>query len=228
LDSSPTKQSRPKAQRYLTFFEVSSGEIAANIYITDSWQGSVDQWWRVQQVSKIPIVPIICVWTLGDAYKVILGRLAQIWGLKTTPEGLLTGRDTLQFGFLEATYDESKEGLIFNSALLAAYNFGPLVASQTAKITLKMIVGMTLIFERLFIKQQKQGEDAKPLTADIIREEAQRFQHSLERSRMSNAINKHIFHANAYKEAAAKNAAAKAIEAGKSREAEKYSTAIGL
>lgn len=171
-------------------------------------------------------MPIICLWTIGDAYKVILGRLSQIWGLKTEPKDLLLAQDQLWFGFLEATYDETEEGLMFNSAMIATCNFGPLAASQTAKITLKMIVGMTLIFERLFLKQQKQGEDPEPLTAETIREEARLFQHSLERSRMSNEINRHIVLANCYKEAAAKNAAAKAIDAGKSKVAEKYSKGL--
>jgi hypothetical protein len=176
----------------------------------------------------IPLVPIICMWTLGKAYTVIMHRLTQIWGLKTSPKGLLASKDNLHFGFLEATYDESREGLIFNSSLLAISNVGPLVGSTTAKITLKMIVGLTLIFERLFLKQQKQGEDAVPLTAEMIREEARKFQRSLERSRMSNAIEKKITLANCYKEASARSAAWEAIDVGKSRDAERYSTGFAM
>jgi hypothetical protein len=191
---------------------------------TASLQGCIDQYWRVQQVSRIPIIPIICLWTIGEAYSEILRRLSQYWGLITEPEGLLTNKDNLHFGFLEATYDAPKETLIMNSYMLATANFGPLLGSRIAKTILKMITGLTLIFERLFLIQQKQGENPEPLTRELIRKEANRFQTSPERKSMNEAIENKIVLSNCYQIAAAKAAASNAIRAGKSKDGEKFST----
>ncbi|TAQ85657.1 hypothetical protein B7494_g6023 [Chlorociboria aeruginascens] len=196
----------------------------ADMKLKASLQGCIDQYWRVQKVSKIPIIPIICLWTMGEAYSEILKRLTQYWGLTTKPEGLLTSTDNLRFGFLEATYDAPKETLIMNSYLLASYNFGPLLGSRVAKTILKMITGLTLIFERLFLIQQKQGENPEALTREIIREEASKFQLSTQRQMMNEAIEKKIVLSNCYQIAAAKTAASNAIRAGKSKDAEKFST----
>lgn len=164
------------------------------------------------KISKIPLVPLICMWTLGEAYNTILKRLTAIWNLRTDPPGLLAHSDNLHFGFLEATYDESASVLIMNSAALATYNFGPLQASTTARITLKMIVGLTMIYERLFDVQRKQGDDVIPLTREMVREEARKFQFDIKRSKMSNAIEKAITSGNCYDIAEAKKAAEKAMK----------------
>ena len=110
-----------------------------------------------------------------------------------------------------------------NAAALATCNLGPLLGSTTTKITLKMIVGLTLIYEQLFIYQQKQGEVAPPLTRDIIREEARKFQMGRGRQEMSSVIEKLIVKGNCYDEEEAKSAAEQALKAGKSRVAQKYS-----
>ena len=160
---------------------------------------------------------------MGGAYSEILRRLSKYWGLITEPSDLLTSIDNLHFGFLEATYDAPKGELIMNSSLLATYNFGPLLGSRVAKTVLKMITGLTLIFERLFLIQQKQGENPEPLTRESIRKEANRFQSSQERKRMNDAIENKIFLANCYQQDAAKAAASSAIRAGKSKDGEKFS-----
>lgn len=163
------------------------------------------------------------MWTLGEAYYEILNRLNQLWDLRTEPPDLLRSTNNLHFGFLEATYDESAKVLTMNTAALATYNLGPLVGSTTAKITLKMIVGLTLIYEQLFIYQQKQGEDAPPLTREIIREEARKFQMGRGRQEMSRVIEKLIVRGNCYDVEEAKSAAEQALKAGKSKVAQKYS-----
>jgi hypothetical protein len=111
-----------------------------------------------------------------------------------------------------------------NSYMLASYNFGPLLGSKVAKTILKMIAGLTLIFERLFLIQQKQGENPEPLTKELIRNEATRFQNSPERKMMNEAIENKIVLSNCYQIAAAKTAVSNAIRAGKSKAGEKFST----
>jgi len=110
-----------------------------------------------------------------------------------------------------------------NSAALATYNLGPLTGTQTARIILKIIVGLTLIFEQLFLYQQKQGDDAPPLTREIIREISRNFQMSPGRKQMSAQIDISIVWETRYKLDEAKSAAKRAMEAGKSRIAQKYS-----
>jgi hypothetical protein len=172
----------------------------------------------------IPIIPLICLWTMGEAYIKILRSLNQYWGSPTKPEGLLADKDNLRFGFLEATYDVPEGILLVNSCMLATYNFGPLLGSTVAKMILKMITGIILIFERLFLIQQKQGENPQPLTIELIRKEARRFQMSQERKMMSEAIENKINLANCYQITAAMTAASNAIRAGKSKDGEECST----
>lgn len=168
-------------------------------------------------MSRIPVVPIICMWTLGQAYDMILQKLTEFWDIVTEPEGLLQSKQNFHFGLLEATFDAPKELLIMNSYALATYNLGPLAGSLTAKITLKMIVGLTLIFEQLYITQQKQGKKLVPFTQEMIREESRKFQSSIGRGKMSDIIEKCITLGNCYDINVARKVAAEALSAGKSR-----------
>jgi len=110
-----------------------------------------------------------------------------------------------------------------SSAALATYNLGALNGTKTARIILKIIVGLTLIFEQLFLYQQKQGDDAPALNKELIREIARNFQMSSGRKQMSSEIERSIVWDTRYKLEEAKAAAKRAMEAGKSRIAQKYS-----
>jgi hypothetical protein len=171
----------------------------------------------------IPVIPLICFLKLGEAYDVILRDLSKIWGLKTKPMDLLDQPDNLHFGFLEATFNHSSAELVLGGVAIATYNLGPLTATQTGRIILKMIVGLTLIFEQLFLYQQKQGDDAPPLTKEVIRELARSFQMSPGRKQMSAEVDESMVWDTKYDEKEAKATAERAMKAGKSRIAQKHS-----
>ena len=194
--------------------------------VAASLTGCIDQYWRVQKVSKIPIVPIVCMWTLGSAYMEIIAKLNHIWGLKTDPPGLLTmGGDGINvfYGFLSDMFDASEKTIFWNTAALATYNLGPLAGSLVAKITLKIIIGLALIYERLFLLQQRTGDSIEPLTEEQIQKEAQEFRSSDGRKRMSDTIEKGITIGNCYKQDAVESTARDALRAGKSKFGDKYS-----
>jgi uncharacterized protein YneF (UPF0154 family) len=109
------------------------------------------------------------------------------------------------------------------SALIATYNLGPLTSTQTARIILRIIVGLTLIFEQLFLHQQKQGDDAPPLTKEMIRVIAKNFQMSAGRKQMAAQIDLSIVWDTRHKIEKVTTAAEKAMAAGKSRVAKKAS-----
>jgi hypothetical protein len=86
-----------------------------------------------------------------------------------------------------------------------------------------MIVGLTLIFEQLFLYQQKQGDAAPPLTKEVIRELARSFQMSAGRKQMSAEVDKSLVWDTKHDVDEAKNTAERAMKAGKSRIAQKHS-----
>ena len=185
-------------------------------HLVASMTGCIDQYWRVIKVSKIPLIPVICVWTLGSAYFDVLGKLNQIWGLRTDPPNIHFRPDFfLEDEFLSAIFDASGGSIAISSAALATYNAGPLAGSLTAKITLKIIVGLTLIHERLFLAQQR--DSGAPLTQARIEQEVRGFRRSAGRKLMYDIIEREITLGNCYKRGAAEKAARLALRAGKSR-----------
>jgi hypothetical protein len=154
---------------------------------------------------------------MADAYDSTLRRLSNIWGIRTTPPDILVEeKNNLSFGFLEAIYDLPSELIYTNSAFIATYTLGKLTGPTIAKITLKMIVGLTLLFERLFTLQQKRGERAEPLSRANIQQVAHEFRKTEARKRMAGSIEKGISSANCYVQVEAEAEAEKALRAANS------------
>ena len=177
-------------------------------------------------MSKIPIIPLICVLSINDAYCHIIKNLNQLWNLETEPPTLLTEDNmAYAFGFFASIFDKSDLRLFGNAATLATANFGGLQGSITAKIMLKLIVGLSLIYERLFLSQQNVGDQAQPLTYKEIAAEARSFKASEARKHMADTIEKNMTFGKCYDLDAARLAARLSLKAGKTDFGKRYAKA---
>ena len=186
----------------------------ADYLLKASVESCIDYFWTVQKYNRIP-VPIIGALTIGSAYKDILATLMEIWKIKTNPPDFI-----FPFGltnFLQSLLGLTEGKLLMKSMGLAYNILGPLSGSITAKIILKVLIGYSLMFERLFWTQQEQGDNAKPFTLADAQRQAGLFAWSSDRQTMSDIIEKSISLRNCYSKTLANAIAEQAIDAAKKK-----------
>ncbi|MCJ1387849.1 hypothetical protein MMC18_000692 [Xylographa bjoerkii] len=180
-------------------------------FVKASVERCIDHFWTVQKYSRIP-VPVLGVATIGSAYARVIVSLRYIWKIKTEPEITM---DAGTMSFLEASLGVSTSKLLFNTMALAYDTLGPLTGTLTAKIILKVIVGCTLMFERLFWLQQDQGDQVKPINLRQMLDVSYRFSGSQQRKTMSDVIEESVKLSNCFSRTKAKIIVRKAIDMAK-------------
>ncbi|KAM5341869.1 hypothetical protein ACJ41O_014900 [Fusarium nematophilum] len=146
------------------------------------------------------------------AFVKILKTINTIWGIPScTP---LLHDSKVRNLFLQGCFDASAGDILGSKFLMALNFFGPLTATQTATIILKMIAGVSLIYEKLFwyIKNHP-DRVVSPLTIGRMVTE---FRRSQGQRNMSARLTYRIHLGNCYDKAACLAELEEAVEAGRS------------
>jgi hypothetical protein len=168
--------------------------------------------WRAVGVGSVPFIPFIGATALYTAFIKILEQITYIWGFRGC--SLLIKRSRVRNQFLRGCFGASASDIIGAKFLMALNIFGPLSAAQTATIVLKMIAGISLIYESIFwtSKNHPEWEITEGFVDSLVKE----FQKSPGQQRMSNHLTVRIHLGNCYSKEACLQELQAAVEEGRS------------
>ncbi|SCO32855.1 uncharacterized protein FFNC_03125 [Fusarium fujikuroi] len=121
---------------------------SADMKLKESINLGMDVFWKAVGTSSIPFIPFVGATALYSAFIKILKIINTIWGIPScTP---LLHDSKVRNLFLQGCFDASAGDILTSKFLVALNFFGPLTATQTFTVILKMIAGIYLLHEKLF------------------------------------------------------------------------------
>lgn len=172
----------------------------------------MDVFWKAVGTSSIPFIPFVGATAIYSAFIKILKTINTIWGIPScTP---LLHDSKVRNLFLQGCFDASAGDILGSKFLMALNFFGPLTAAQTATIILKMIAGISLIYEKLFwyIKNHPDRVVSPATIGRMVTE----FRRSQGQRNMSARLTFRIHLGNCYDKSACLAELEEAVEAGRS------------
>lgn len=172
----------------------------------------MDVFWRAVGTSSVPFIPFIGGAALYRAFTKILKTINSVWGIPSCAP-LLESSKVRNF-FLQGCFDASVGEILTSKFMMALNFFGPLTAPQTATIILKMIAGVSLIYEQLF--WYAKNHPNMVLSPFTIEKTVARFRKSSGQKNMSSRLTFCITMGNCYNKEACLAELEEAVEAGRS------------
>ncbi|KAH7253079.1 hypothetical protein NW759_013706 [Fusarium solani] len=185
---------------------------SADMKLKESIKLGMDVFWKAVGTSSIPFIPFVGATAIYSAFIKILKTINTIWGIPScTP---LLHDSKVRNLFLQGCFDASAGDILGSKFLMALNFFGPLTAAQTATIILKMIAGITLIYEKLFwyIKNHPDRVVSPATIGRMVTE----FRRSQGQRNMSARLTFRIHLGNCYDKRACLAELEEAVEAGRS------------
>jgi hypothetical protein len=168
--------------------------------------------WKAVGTSSIPFIPFVGATALYNAFLKILETINAIWGIPScTP---LIHDSKLRNLFLQGCFDASAGNILGSKFLMTLNFFGPLTAAQTATVVLKMIAGISLIYEKLFWYIKNHPD--RIVSPEIIDHIVSEFRKSPGQRNMSDRLTCGIHLGNCYSKAACLAELEGAVEVGRS------------
>lgn len=169
--------------------------------------------WNAVGISSVPFVPFIGAAALYKSFYKILETIDVVWRIPGCRA--LVQKSKIRNLILQACFDATVMDRVGVQFLMAINIFGPLSAAQTAGVLLKMIAGITLLYERIFWESK---DHPKRLMEQSVMESLIRdFQKSKDRVRMSSHLTATITTSNCYSKETCLNELQTAIDEGRSR-----------
>jgi hypothetical protein len=192
--------------------------LIANGISIESCVVGVKVFWKTISLSSIPFVPFVGAGALYTAFTKILENITLAWGIRGCRQ--LIRDSEVRNVFLQGCFNVTVGERIGVSFLKSIDIFGPLSVPQTAIFILKMICGVSLIYEKLFWKQK--NDPGRELDIERIREVAQKFQKSKAHWAASQWITTNIDLANCYSKDECCKVLQGAVDLGRNPEGKNY------
>jgi hypothetical protein len=158
----------------------------------------IEVFWSAVGTSSVPFIPFVGAIALYRAFIMILKKITALWGIVGAAR--LIEKSKVRNQFLRGCFDTSVGGIIGSQFLLSVNIIPPISAAVTAEVVLKMIAGITLIYEMLFWRMKQHPE--RLLTVEIVEQVVTEFQSSREQQKMSDRLGRRISLNNCYNKAA--------------------------
>ncbi|KAM0426009.1 hypothetical protein ACHAPT_008638 [Fusarium lateritium] len=172
----------------------------------------MDVFWKAVGTSSIPFIPFVGATALYSAFIKILKTINTIWGIPScTP---LLHDSKVRNLFLQGCFDASAGDILGSKFLMALNFFGPLTAAQTATIILKMIAGISLIYEKLFWYVKNHPD--RVVSPTTIHRMVAEFRRSAGQKNMSARLTFRVHLGNCYDKAACLAELEEAVDEGRS------------
>ncbi|KAF4450003.1 hypothetical protein F53441_6787 [Fusarium austroafricanum] len=185
---------------------------SADMKLKESINLGMDVFWKAVGTSSIPFIPFVGATALYSAFIKILKIINTIWGIPScTP---LLHDSKVRNLFLQGCFDASAGDILTSKFLVALNFFGPLTAAQTSTVILKMIAGISLLYEKLFWYVKNHPE--RIVSPATIGRMVMEFRRSQGQRNMSARLTYRITLANCYDKAACLAELEEAVEAGRS------------
>ena len=179
--------------------------------------------WRVVGSPSAPFVPLVGAAMTYRAFNSIVTNLSAVWGF-TDPHHILNDRNARN-RLLEGCFDSSIRKAFGGSTVFSLVSLNitaPLTAPSTATVLLKTIASVTLILERLFLKQMSEG-GPWPLSNEMVDSVVREFRNSKGRWLMVSHIDGSVDLGNCYKIDAVKEILERATRLARAPIAAEYS-----
>jgi hypothetical protein len=166
-------------------------------------------------ISAIPFVPVVSAVTFWVTFTYCFDEISKVWKLKD--RSLLLKQRHTKRKFLEAIFDVNPYAFL---ALQAIDILGPTDAPATASVLAKVIAGITLIHDNLFVRelvQRRDGVMVTPLTTDDIDRTVKAFRTGPLRKAMRNHIDGSSLFTKAYSKHQISNLIQEAIEVARGK-----------
>lgn len=167
--------------------------------------------WMTVGVGSIPFVPFVGATAFHRSFIKILARVNTVWRIP--------GYDALiqipknRNLILQACFDTSVAERIGVQFLMALNFLGPLTSADTAMVLLKLVAGISLLYESFFWEHKKHPEML--VNQAVFERLTYDFRKSQGRSRMSNHLTARITVGNAYNKDACLRELRAAVELGR-------------
>ncbi|KAK3984702.1 hypothetical protein QBC44DRAFT_336483 [Cladorrhinum sp. PSN332] len=178
-------------------------------------QASIDvgmaTFWRAVGLNAIPFLPFVSAAGLYNSFNKILATINTVWRIPGCDR--LIQKTKIRNKVLQACFNVNVFDRIGAQFLISINIFGPLSGGQTAMVLLKLIAGISLLYESIFW-EYKNHSDGR-ITQEVMEQLILQFQKSDGRSRMANHLTGTISTSNAYSKEACFKELQKAIEYGR-------------
>ncbi|KAI9847553.1 MAG: hypothetical protein M1838_000829 [Thelocarpon superellum] len=212
--------------RILRVLWAAAQRFSADLKVEQSLAQGMSTFWGVVGSNAIPLTPLVGATMTYRAFGSIVTNLSAAWGIPD-PHRILcesSARNVILEGFFDKSIWKAKGafGAWTVLSLVTLNIYGPLLVVPTAVLLLKIIAGVTLIFERLFLEQMVDG-GSLPLSTDLIRTVVTKFRHSTGQKLMAGYINGSVDLANTYKKQKIWNVLEQATTLARTQTASEYS-----
>ncbi|KAK4161487.1 hypothetical protein QBC43DRAFT_372232 [Cladorrhinum sp. PSN259] len=179
-------------------------------------QASVDAgmatFWRAVGLGSVPFVPFVSAAGLYNSFNKILATVDTVWRIPGCTK--LIEKTKMRNRILQGCFDVNVFDRIGAQFLISLNIFGPLSGGQTAMVLLKLIAGISLLYESIFWEYKSHAG-----RAGVGKEEMEalitKFQESDGRARMANHLTGTISTSNAFNKEACMKELRKAIDEGR-------------
>lgn len=167
--------------------------------------------WSAVGYGSVPFIPFVGAAALYKSFTKILSTINTVWRIPGC--GRLIREPGNRNLILQACFDATVLDRVGAQFLMAINIFGPLSAAQTASVLLKLIAGITLLYESLFWEYKNHPE--RLLDQAVFERLVRAFQKSQGRVRMANHLTACITSANSYSKEACMKELQTAVEEGR-------------
>lgn len=169
--------------------------------------------WKAVGASSVPFIPFVGATALYSAFVKLIENINAIWGIRTCTR--LIQKSGVRNLFLQGCFNASTGDILGAKFLMALDFLGPLTAVQTATIILKMIAGISLMYEKIFWEVNKYPE--REVSEAMIDRLVTDFRRSRGQKNMSALLSDGITLGNCYKKTECLAQLENAVDEGRSR-----------
>ncbi|GAB1318542.1 hypothetical protein MFIFM68171_08752 [Madurella fahalii] len=167
---------------------------SADMKLQSSMEVGMSVFWNAVGFNSVPFVPFIGATALYKSFTKILAAINTVWRIPGC--NALIQEPKNRNLILQACFDVTVLDRIGAQFLMAINIFGPLTASQTASVLLKLIAGITLLYESIFWEYKDHPD--KVVDQEMFGRLVYDFQKSKGRQHMSSRLTAEITSSNSY------------------------------